>query len=160
MNRGVAGQRPAWRRLRRRLAASEGAVALEFALVAPLFLLLVFGTMIFAIYFATFVAVIHGSAEGARASIGGFTDAERSQLARDRVMALLTGYQPLLNPARATVTVQPALSGGRPGYRVSVAYPVSEFGFGWFYRLIASVGGNGNAPTTVSYAVTVANGGY
>ncbi|ODP37707.1 TadE family protein [Sphingomonas turrisvirgatae] len=150
----------AWGRAARRLSASNGAVALEFALVAPLFLLLVFGTMIFAIYFATFVAVIHGSAEGARASIGGFTNAERSQLARERVDALLTGYQPLLNPARATVTTQATVSGGRPAYRVSVAYPVSEFGFGWFYGLIASVGGNGQAPTTVSFSVTVANGGY
>lgn len=157
---GVTGMKRAWVRAARRLSASDGAVALEFALVAPLFLLLVFGTMVFAIYFATFVAVIHGSAEGARASIGGFTDAERAQLARDRVSALLTGYRPLLDPARATVTTEPAVSGGRPGYRVAVAYPVSEFGFGWFHGLIASVGGNGRAPATVSYAVTVANGGY
>jgi acyl-CoA synthetase (AMP-forming)/AMP-acid ligase II len=71
-------------------------------------------------------AVIHGAAEGARASIGGFTDAERAQLARNRVNALLTGYQPLLNPARATVTTADATSNGRPAYRVSVAYPVSE----------------------------------
>lgn len=145
----------------KRLAASDGAVALEFALVAPLFLLLIFGTMIFALYFATFVAVIHGSAEGARASIGGFTDAERSQLARARVTALLTGYQPLLDPARATVTTQPATTGGRPGYRVAVAYPVSEFGFGWFFSFLNAVGDGGqSAPQTVSYAVTVANGGY
>lgn len=149
------------RRLAGRLSACDGAVALEFALVAPLFLLLVFGTMIFAIYFATFVAVIHGSAEGARASIGGFTNAERAQLARDRVQALLSGYQPLLNPVRATVTTQPVTSGGRPAYRVAVAYPVGDFGFGWFYTFINSVGGSGqSAPTTVSYAVTVANGGY
>jgi Flp pilus assembly protein TadG len=157
---GVTGVVRARSTFTRRLVAADGAVALEFALVAPLFLLLVFGTMIFAIYFATFVAVIHGSAEGARASIGGSTDAERNQLARQRVSALLTGYQPLLNPARATVTTQMVTTGGRPGYRVAVAYPVSEFGFGWFYGLIASVGGNGTAPTTVSYAVTVANGGY
>lgn len=146
---------------RRRIAAADGAVALEFALVAPLFLLLVFGTMVFALYFATFVAVIHGSAEGARASIGGFTDAERSQLARQRVTALLTGYQPLLNPARATVTTTAAVSNGQPAYRVSVAYPVSEFGFGWSYAFMNSLGGSGqSAPTTVSYSVTVANGGY
>lgn len=152
-----------WRlkRVAKRLSATEGAVALEFALVAPLFLLLVFGTMIFALYFATFVAVIHGSAEGARASIGGFTDAERSQLARNRVATLLTGYQPLLSPARATVTTQAVTSGGRPAYRVAVAYPIGDFGFGWFYTFLNSVGGDGqSAPQTVSYSVTVANGGY
>ncbi len=160
MNR-VRAAMPGWRRGVKRLSASDGMVALEFALIAPLFLLLVFGTMIFALYFATFVAVIHGSAEGARATIGGATDAERSQLARARVTALLTGYQPLLNPARATVTTQATVSDGRPAYRVSVAYPVSDFGFGWFYGLVNSVGGDGqSAPATVSYAVTVANGGY
>lgn len=144
-----------------RLSSTDGAVALEFALVAPLFLLLVFGTMIFAIYFATFVAVIHGSAEGARASIGGFTDAERAQLARARVTDLLTSYQPLLDPARATVTTDPAASGGRPAYRVAVTYPVSDFGFGWFHAFLNAVGGSGqSAPQTVSYSVTVANGGY
>lgn len=151
-----------WRnRAGRKLAASDGAVALEFALVAPFFLLLVFGTMIFALYFATFVAVIHGAAEGARASIGGFTDAERGQLARARVAALFDGYQPLLDPARATVTTQPAAPGGVSGYRVAVAYPVGDFGFGWFFSFMNGIGGgSASAPLTVSYAVTVANGGY
>jgi Flp pilus assembly protein TadG len=152
---------PCRSRAAKRLAASEGAVALEFALVAPLFLLLLFGTMIFAIYFATFVAVIHGAAEGARASIGGFSDVERGQLARARVTTLLEGYEPLLNPARATVTTQAATSGSAPAYKVSVSYPVSDFGFGWFYGFMNAVGGGAqSAPQTVSYSVTVANGGY
>ncbi|HWK36264.1 TadE/TadG family type IV pilus assembly protein [Sphingomonas sp.] len=157
----VRAHRP-WRsRAARRLAASEGAVALEFALVAPFFLLLLFGTMIFAIYFATFVAVIHGAAEGARASIGGFTNAERGQLAQARVAALIAGYRPLLDPARVTVTTQATTSGSTPAYRVSVAYPVSDFGFGWFFSFLNAVGGgSASAPQTVSYAVTVANGGY
>jgi Flp pilus assembly protein TadG len=150
-----------WSSLRRRLGDTRGAVALEFALVAPMFLLLLFGTMIFAIYFATFVAVIHGAAEGARASVGGFSNVERNGLARARVTALLTGYQPLLDPARATVTTTPTTSGGAPGYRVRVSYPVSDFGFGWFYAFMNSFGGTGqSAPTTVAYSVTVANGGY
>lgn len=149
------------RRLAERAGASDGAVALEFALIAPLFLLLIFGTMVFALYFATFVAVIHGSAEAARASIGGVTDAERSQLARTRVQALFTGYQPLLDPARVTVTTTPTTLGGRPGYRVAIAYPISDFGFGFFHDFAGSVGAGGApAPATVSYAVTVANGGY
>lgn len=145
----------------RRAASDRGAVAVEFALVAPLFLLLLFGTMIFAIYFATFVAVIHGAAEGARSSIAGLTNAERDELARARVQALMQAYQPLLNPARATVTTQPITAGSSPSYRVSVAYPVSDFGFGWFYGFMNAVsGGSESAPQTVSYSVTVANGGY
>jgi Flp pilus assembly protein TadG len=132
----------------------------EFALVAPLFLLLVFGTMVFSLYFATFVAVIQASSEGARASIGGLTNAERNTLARAQVTALLTSYQPLLNPTRATVTTTPVTAGTTPSYRVSVSYPISDFGFGFFYSFLNSFGGRATAPTTVSYSVTVANGGY
>ena len=135
---------------------------MEFALVAPLFLLLVFGTMIFAIYFATFVAVIHGAAEGARASIAGLSNTEREQLARARVQAVFAAYRPLLDPARSTVTAQGVTAGASPSYRVAVAYPVSDFGFDWFYSFMNAVSGGGTqvAPRTVSYSVTVANGGY
>lgn len=151
----AAGRRPADLR-----TCTKGAVAVEFALVAPVFLLLVLGTMVFAIYFATFVAVIHGASEGARASIGGLSNAERATLARNRVTFLFEGYRPLLDPARATVSTR-ATTSGTPSYRVSVSYPVSDFGFDWFFGFMNAVGGTSqNAPTTVSYAVTVANGGY
>jgi Flp pilus assembly protein TadG len=141
--------------------SDRGAVAVEFALVAPLFLLLVFATMVFAIYFATFVAVIQGASEGARSSIAGISNAERDQLARSRVQLLLQSYQPLLNPTRATVTTQAITAGSLPAYRVSVAYPVSEFGFGYFYSFMNAVSGTAQtAPRNVSYSVTVANGGY
>jgi Flp pilus assembly protein TadG len=145
----------------RRISPDDGVVAVEFALVAPLFLLLVFGTMIFALYFATFVAVIHAASEGARASIAGLTNAEREQMARARVEALFQAYQPLLKPGRATTLTQPVLAGAVPSYRVSVTYPISDFGFDWFFGFMNAVsGGGGAAPTTVSYSITVANGGY
>ncbi len=154
---------PRLKRAMDRLSSTDGAVAIEFALVAPLFLLLVLGTMVFAIYFATFVAVIQGAAEGARASIGGMNDAERDQLARARVQILFQGYQPLLNPMRTTVNTTPIAGGGTaaPSYRVRVSYPISDFGFGFFYNFLNAVGGGSQAaPQTVSYSVTVANGGY
>jgi Flp pilus assembly protein TadG len=137
-------------------------VAIEFALVAPLFLLLVFATMIFAIYFATFVAVIHSASEGARASIAGMTNAEREQLARARVQSLFTAYRPLLDPTRATVTASAPVAGtGTPSYRVAVSYPVGDFGFGWFFAFMNAVSGTSQVgPQTVSYSVTIANGGY
>lgn len=136
-------------------------VAVEFALVAPLFLLLVFGTMIFALYFATFVAVIHGASEGARASVAGLSDAERAEMANSRVQLVFQSYRPLLNPARATVTTRAVLAGTSPAYRVSVSYPISDFGFDWFFQFMNAVGGSsGGAPQTVSYSVTIGNGGY
>lgn len=147
------------RALRRAAADERGAVALEFALVAPAFLLLVLATMVFAIYFATVVAVVHGSAEGARASVGGLDATDRAALARARVTDIFTAYQPLLNPARVTTTAE---AGTTPGtFKVKVSYPLSDFEFGGFYRLMSFVTGGGPAaPTTISNTVTVANGGY
>ena len=133
-------------------------MALEFALVVPLFLLLIFGTMVFALYFAAYVAVIHGANEGARASIGGLSDAERGTLATARVRDVFSGYSPLLDPLHAVVTTRAAATGL---YQVSVSYPISEFGFGVFYGLMSDISGKAStAPTTVAYTVIVANGGY
>ena len=133
----------------------EGVVAVEFALVAPLFMLLIFGTMVFALYFATFVAVIHGASEGARASVAGLSDTERGTLATARVQYVFSGYAPLLNPAHVTIRTQAANAGL---YKVTVTYPISDFQLGAFYNFIA--GGAAGAPTTVGYSVIVANGGY
>src|ERR1700712_5551199 len=91
------------RRTLRRAKSDAGVVALEFALIVPLFLLLIFGTMAFALYFATFVAVIHGANEGARASVAGMSDAERYTLAQARVQYVFAGYSPLLTPSHVVV---------------------------------------------------------
>lgn len=144
----------------RRGVSDTGVVALEFALIVPLFLLLIFGTMVFALYFATFVAVIHGANEGARASIGGISNAERAQLATARVQLIFASYAPLLTPAHAVVTTQ-ATAGAT--FKVTVTYPLSDFApnFGPFYALLASVSGSQSTrPANIGYSVTVANGGY
>lgn len=116
--------------------------------------------MVFALYFATVVAVSHAAAEGARASVRGVTTATRSALARARVQTIMTSYSPLLNAQRVTVT--PAV--GAPDattFRVTVAYPVSDFNFQSFYALLNFVtGGASAAPTTISRTVTIGNGGY
>lgn len=143
-----------------RWSSDTGVVALEFALIVPLFLLLIFATMVFALYFATFVAVIHSANEGARASIGGISDTERGQLAAARIQLIFSSYSPLLNPAHAIVTTS-----GTAGatFKVTVKYPISEFApnFAPYYALFASVSGRQAVrPTTVGYSVTVANGGY
>jgi Flp pilus assembly protein TadG len=145
--------------LRRAAASERGAVALEFALIAPVFLLLVLGTMVFAIYFATVVAVVHGSAEGARASVAGLDATERTNLAKARVTDIFTGYQPLLDPAKATTDAGAGTQAGT--FKVKVSYPLAGFNFGGFYSLMNFVtGGSATQPTTVSNTVTVANGGY
>ncbi|WP_419816567.1 TadE/TadG family type IV pilus assembly protein [Glacieibacterium sp.] len=144
----------------RRSTSDDGVVALEFALIVPLFLLLIFATMAFALYFATFVAVIHGANEGARASVGGISTAERGTLAKASVQSIFGSYAPLLNPAHVVVDAQAASASM---FRVTVSYPLSDLDFGAFYTLLAAAstdGKSGTRPTTIGYSVTVANGGY
>ena len=50
-----------------RSLSRRGIAALEFALVAPLFLVLVFGIVVYGIYFATWIVVTEAASEGARA---------------------------------------------------------------------------------------------
>jgi Flp pilus assembly protein TadG len=144
----------------RHSTSDDGVVALEFALIVPLFLLLIFATMAFALYLATFVAVIHGANEGARAAIGGISTAERGTLAKAGVQSIFTSYAPLLNPAHVVVDAQAASTSM---FKVTVSYPLSDLDFGAFYTLLATVsadGKPGTKPTTIGYSVTVANGGY
>jgi Flp pilus assembly protein TadG len=148
------------RSILQRSTADAGVVAVEFALVVPLFLLLIFATMAFALYFATLVAVIHGANEGARASVGGISDAERGSLALARVQAVFGGYSPLLNPAHAVVQSTAPVAGM---YKVTVSYPLSDFNFSSYYNFLTAAAGNGAQPVkpaTVGYSVTIANGGY
>jgi Flp pilus assembly protein TadG len=141
-------------------SSEAGAVALEFAMVVPLFLVLIFATMVFALYFATFVAVIHGANEGARASVAGMSDGERGTLALARVTSVFVGYSPLLNPAHVAVQGTAPVAGM---FQVTVSYPLSDFDFGAFYALFATAAPNGAAiakPAKVTYSVTIADGGY
>ena len=134
-------------------------MALEFALIAPFFLLVALGAMVFALYFAAAVAVAHSAAEGARASVLGLDNTERGNFARARVTAIFQGYQPLLDSAQATVTAEAGSTAGT--YKVQVSYPLTAIGLGGFTTFMNAVTGSAaTAPTTVSRTVTVANGGY
>jgi Flp pilus assembly protein TadG len=88
--------------VRRCLRCVRGASAVEFALVTPLFLAMVFGI----IMFGSYLAVIHGvqqlAAEAARTSIAGLSDSERGDLARNYVTAHAAAY-PLIVPAQVSV---------------------------------------------------------
>jgi Flp pilus assembly protein TadG len=142
----------------RRWSSDAGVVALEFALIVPFFLLLIFGTMVFALYFATFVAVIHGANEGARASVAGISDVERKGLAITRVQYIFTAYSPLLKSTLVDVQTQVMPDAM---FKVTVRYPLSDFEFGAFYNLLTAVGsGNAAQPQSIEYSVTIANGGY
>jgi Flp pilus assembly protein TadG len=79
----------------------RGSSAVEFAMLLPVFLTIVFGIVVFGSY----LAVIHGvqqlAAEAARSSVAGMTEAERSSLASTYVTNNAATY-PLINPTKLT----------------------------------------------------------
>jgi Flp pilus assembly protein TadG len=74
----------------------------EFALLLPIFLLMVFGI----VTFGSYLAVVHGiqqlAAEAARTSVAGLNDAERSNLATGYVNANAASY-PFIASSHLTV---------------------------------------------------------
>ncbi|HVV79134.1 MAG TPA: TadE/TadG family type IV pilus assembly protein [Pseudolabrys sp.] len=100
------------------------ASAVEFAFIAPVFLVLLFGL----IAFGSYLGVVHGvqqlTAEAARASIAGLSDDERFALARDNIAANVNSY-PMLSSAH--LTVQSAATDAATGtFKVTVQYDASD----------------------------------
>jgi len=106
--------------------ARSGTAALEFGLVAPIFLMLVVGIMTFGLYFGSLIAVTNAAAEGARASVAGLTDTERSSLAVAAATTTFASYAPFLQSSLMTVSAQadPSNSGR---FQVSVSYNFSSY---------------------------------
>ncbi len=104
------------RRLNR---CDRGASALEFALVTPIFLLLVCGVIVYGCWFALAHTVQSLANEGARASIGGLDEDERRDLAQTYIDAQAGPSG--LDPAHLTREVQTAAS----STRVTVRFDVS-----------------------------------
>lgn len=83
-----------------RFSSDKGSSAVEFALLAPVFLLLVFGMIAYAIYFGTAHYIQQITADAARASIAGLDDLEREDIVRRYVSDSASGY--FLDPNRLT----------------------------------------------------------
>ena len=65
----------------------RGASAVEFALITPLFLLMLFGIVIFGGYLTMVHGVQQLAAEAARSSVAGISDSERNTIATGYVSA-------------------------------------------------------------------------
>jgi len=79
-----------------------GASALEFAIVLPVFLLIVLGILTYGIYLGSVHSVEQLAADAARASVAGLSDSERTQIATQHVTTNANGY-PLLNASKVEV---------------------------------------------------------
>jgi Flp pilus assembly protein TadG len=137
----------------RRLGNSEtGTAAVEFAIVAPVLLMLVFAAIFYSIYFTAYLGVRQAAIEGARAAVAGMSTAERSQLAIARATTIMNSYGSLMGASsNATIT---AAQQGTGLLKVSVSYDISSspiMGYGSFLPLPSP---------TIQSDVIVANGSY
>ena len=134
------------------LRCTRGASAVEFALVTPLLLAMVFGI----IMFGSYLAVIHGvqqlAAEAARTSIGGLSDTERGDLARNYVTAHASAY-PLITPAHVSVNAAASPSDANV-FVVTVNYDASSL---FIYSLPAFVPVPSSA---IARSAAIPRGGY
>ena len=102
------------------LRCNRAASAVEFALLVPLFLALVFGIVIFGSYLTMIHGVQQLAAEAARSSVAGLTDSERNSLATGYVSANAPTY-PLLIAAKLSVNAAPSANDANV-YVVTVNY--------------------------------------
>jgi Flp pilus assembly protein TadG len=102
----------------------RGVAAIEFAMLAPLFLVLVFGIVIFGSYLTMVHGVQQLAAEAARSSIAGMSDSERSSITSSYVTANVSTY-PLIVPNNISVNAATSTSDANV-FVVTVSYNASS----------------------------------
>ena len=108
----------------RLLPDRSGSTAVEFALLCPLYLLLIMGMTAYGIYFGTAHSVQQIAADAARVAVAGLDPLERQQLATGFVQSHAGGYL-FINVDNVTVAVgdDPA---DRTQFDVTVSYDASD----------------------------------
>lgn len=109
--------------------------AVEFALIAPILLLLVFGIIGYGHAFGVYHGVQQLAAEAARASVAGLDDAERERLARSFITRNIGSYA-FLEPSKLTVRTT-AMGAPAPSFEVTVVYDYSDSIFNRLSSMVA-----------------------
>lgn len=132
-------------------ADHTGASAVEFALLMPIYLLLVLGILAYGIYFGAAHAVQQLTADAARAAVAGLDPAERGQIVTS-YLARNGGAYVLLDPERLSVTS--GASGADPNqYVVEVRYDARDLPI-WNLNVPLPSPGR-----VIAYRSTIRNGG-
>jgi Flp pilus assembly protein TadG len=128
---------------------AKGSAAVEFALVGPLFILLIIGTVVYGGWMWMAQGVQHLAAEGARAAIAGIDADERTSLAQSAVSGSVDGST-ILDPEAIQVAVV-----NDPGtIRVTITYDASDHPLMALANLVPS------PPSTIQREAVVRTGGY
>lgn len=106
------------------LRDTRGTSAVEFAILTPIFLLLLTGMLAYGIYFGAAHSIQQLAADAARTSIAGLNANERDRLVADFINANAGDYM-LIERRRLTFTI-----GDKPNdasqYRVTLVYDASD----------------------------------
>jgi len=132
-----------------RRGAESGSVAVEFAILGPVFMVMVMGIMVWGQYFWMAHAVQQLANDSARAALAGMDGAERESLARATLTTEVGDYANLKASA-ATMAVDDR--GDR--MVVSVRYDTTDAGFRALTGLVPA------PPPTLLRQATVRLGGY
>lgn len=116
----------------------DGAVAIEFAMIAMLLFILLFGIISFAIHFSASTAAAQAAAEGARASVAGLSNTERNLLATNAARAVLTRYGGMVDVDTATITAGPDTAAANR-YAVRVQVDISKFNLSGFTAFLPAL---------------------
>lgn len=127
----------------------QGVAAVEFAMVAPIFIGLLLAIVVYGGWFWLSHSVQSLASESARAALGGLDEAEQRRLAEDFV-AGQAGQVVGLDPALAQVT----LTRSDDALRVRVAYDVAD------HPLILLAGPLPRPPSIITRSAVVRTGGY
>jgi Flp pilus assembly protein TadG len=108
----------------RSLRAESAAAALEFAILAPVFLIFATGMLAYGIYFGAAHSLQQLAADAARTSVAGLTGDERASLVAAFLDQNTDGYAPLDRQAlNYEVGPEP---GDSDEYRVTLSYNASD----------------------------------
>lgn len=128
---------------------TAGSAAVEFALVGPLFILLIIGTVVYGGWMWMAQGVQQLAAEGARAAIAGIDADERTSLAQSAVSGSVDGST-ILDPD----AVQVAVVNDPGAIRVTIVYDASD------HPLMALAGLIPSPPRIIQREAVVRTGGY
>jgi Flp pilus assembly protein TadG len=112
-----------WRSFGAYRADKRGASAVEFALVLPLFVLLIFGLICYATIENMYIGTQELVSEAARASVAGLSDSERSSIVTTFISNNIRSYA-FLDPNKISVTSS-TISTNPSTYQVNITYDMS-----------------------------------
>lgn len=129
--------------------SDSGAVLVEFAIVGPILVVMLFGIVAYGGYFWLSHAVQQVANDAARAAVGGLDSAERSALAQSSLTGSIGSYA-FLQAQSANVTVD----GDSTNLRVSIAYDASSAPF-WAMKGLLPM-----PDSTITRQASIRLGGY